>query len=650
MPAFESTKTGIPYPRVNLMRGVPPTETTETCTAGAGSLLLEFGVLSRLTGNDVYEAVAKQALNAIWSRRSDINLLGNVIDVQTGRWIHTASSTGAGIDSIFEYMLKSYVLFGDQEYKDMFDEAYRALMLHVRDSSGYLYRNVHMSSGSLMSYWIDSLSAFFPGLQVLYGDLDAAIKGHLVYFNIWRRYQALPERFDFFQKTVDLPYYPLRPEFIESTYHLYMATKDPFYLQVGEMVLEDLNNRTRVPCGFATLGDVRSGRQEDRMESFMLSETLKYLYLLFDSDHPINTMDSNYVFTTEGHLLPLSAQYQRSAQARSQPVVSFQQSAAGTCERYNPMKYHYLSIPGHLDMSSLLHQPSSDYAADLVGVTTPIQPLTSTGYCQVPQQHSFSLSFSHQKQRSNSLVFQQHTLVDLLGGYLAKSLSGFKLDIISDSQGYFVKRVFPHHVSLNHTQKLFVPMHSFLDYASPDLFEIRIRQPRLTTYLRNYAQSDYEVSIKVTDRQACYEFLGIQSDLGPRLAIGAGQTHVFSDQVIYGCHPYDKEQANQIRGRVMLISRGRCSFYEKVLYAQEAGAQAVILMNNQPDQAPFRATGATLQIPSVMVSYQDSLVLVKQAWQQLSLYSLPSVDHDPNASFLVRFNHQWLHNLEILNV
>ncbi|KAI8330397.1 glycoside hydrolase [Choanephora cucurbitarum] len=436
MPAFSSTKTGIPYSRVNLIHGVPPTETTETCTAGAGSLLLEFGVLSRLTGNPVYEAVAKRSLESIWGRRSDINLLGNVIDIQTGTWIHTASSTGAGIDSIFEYMLKSYILFGEQEYKDMFDEAYRALLLYVRDTSG-----------NLMSYWIDSLSAFFPGLQVLYGDLEAAIKGHLIYFNIWRRYHALPERFDFFQKTVDLPYYPLRPEFVESTYHLYMATKDPFYLQVGEMILEDLNNRTRVPCGFASLGDVRTGRQEDRMESFMLSETLKYLYLLFDKDHVINKMDSNYVFTTEGHILPLPVYHQNQSYSSHHGVISFQQSAAGTCERYNPMKYQYLSTPGHLDMSSLLYQPQSDYAADIVGITSPAHPLSKSGYCQAPSQRhgQFSLSFSYQKQHrqqqyNKHSLLTQSTLVDLLGGYLAKSLSGLKLDIISDSHGYFVKR------------------------------------------------------------------------------------------------------------------------------------------------------------------------------------------------------------------
>lgn len=53
--AFETSPTGIPYARVNLRKGVLRGETSETCVAGAGSLLLEFGVLSRLTGDASYE-------------------------------------------------------------------------------------------------------------------------------------------------------------------------------------------------------------------------------------------------------------------------------------------------------------------------------------------------------------------------------------------------------------------------------------------------------------------------------------------------------------------------------------------------------------------------------------------------------------------
>ena len=104
LPAFENTSTGIPYPRVsktvgavtcytfqneeslsisfdflqvNLKTGVPPDSINETCTAGAGSLLVEFGILSRLIGDSTFEWVARRAVRALWSLRSnETGLLG----------------------------------------------------------------------------------------------------------------------------------------------------------------------------------------------------------------------------------------------------------------------------------------------------------------------------------------------------------------------------------------------------------------------------------------------------------------------------------------------------------------------------------------------------------------------------------------------
>jgi hypothetical protein len=49
LPAFD-TATGIPYGTVNLHSGVPKGETELASTAGAGSLVIEFEVLSCLTG------------------------------------------------------------------------------------------------------------------------------------------------------------------------------------------------------------------------------------------------------------------------------------------------------------------------------------------------------------------------------------------------------------------------------------------------------------------------------------------------------------------------------------------------------------------------------------------------------------------------
>lgn len=98
----------------------------------------------------------------------------------------------------------------------------------------------------------------------------------------------------------------LRPEFIESTYFLYKATGDHYYLQVAKKAMRNLQKHCRVSCGFAAINDIRTGKTEDRMDSFVLSETLKYLYLIFADPSEIDLDLDTFIFTTEAHLLPLS--------------------------------------------------------------------------------------------------------------------------------------------------------------------------------------------------------------------------------------------------------------------------------------------------------------------------------------------------------
>ena len=62
--------------QVNLRKGVVD-DGVETCTAGAGSLLLELGTLSRLLGDPIYENMARRANRALWSARAkNTGLLG----------------------------------------------------------------------------------------------------------------------------------------------------------------------------------------------------------------------------------------------------------------------------------------------------------------------------------------------------------------------------------------------------------------------------------------------------------------------------------------------------------------------------------------------------------------------------------------------
>ncbi|KAI0391304.1 glycoside hydrolase family 47 protein [Xylariaceae sp. FL0594] len=394
LPAFY-TQTGLPYPRVNLRHGIPfyrnsplheqesggnpnmervqdSPEITETCTAGAGSLVLEFTVLSRLTGDPRFEQAAKRAFWAVWSRRSNIGLLGAGVDAEGGHWIGGFSGIGAGIDSFFEYAFKTHILLSGHELPnrtipdhvrrgtwldpnriytplsdrdnspDAFLEAWHlahaAIKRHLySDMHHPHYINVHVSTGSPQTYWIDSLGAYYSGLLAIAGELDEAIETHLLYTALWTRYSALPERWSVRDGNVEggLGWWPGRPEFIESTYHLYRATKDPWYLYAGEMVLKDISRRCWTRCGWSGLQDVRTGEKSDRMESFFLGETAKYMYLLFDADHPLNKLDAPYVFTTEGHPLiiprkPTTRQRSKSPSSRSvQPY--FDENYTNTC-------------------------------------------------------------------------------------------------------------------------------------------------------------------------------------------------------------------------------------------------------------------------------------------------------------------------------
>ncbi|KAL5212754.1 hypothetical protein ABZP36_023601 [Zizania latifolia] len=315
LPAFE-TPTGLPYAWINLKYGVMENETTETSTSGCGSLILEMGALSRLTGDSRYEAAALRALRKLWSMRSSLNLVGTTLDVLTGKWIEYSSGIGAGVDSFYEYLIKAYVLFGSEEYWDMFHSAYLAVQKYFRH--GPWYHEADMRTGEATHWQLTSLQAFWPGLQTLLGDVAAANLSHREFYNVWQRFGVLPERYllDFGMLHPTEKYYPLRPEFAESTFYLYQATKDPWYLEVGEAIIGSLNYYTKVDGGFASVKDVSTMKLEDHQHSFFLSETCKYLFLLYDDSFLRN---QNYIFTTEGHPLPIRSAWHEKIPATHVP-------------------------------------------------------------------------------------------------------------------------------------------------------------------------------------------------------------------------------------------------------------------------------------------------------------------------------------------
>ncbi|XP_026761324.1 ER degradation-enhancing alpha-mannosidase-like protein 3 [Galleria mellonella] len=305
LPAF-NTSTGIPHGRVNLRHGIRGlSESRETCTACAGTMILEMAALSRLVGNPIYEQKAHKAMDRLWKiRHRTSDLMGTVINIHSGDWVRKDSGVGAGIDSYYEYCLKAYILLGDEKYLARFNRHYNAVMKYI--SRGPVMLAVHMHRPHLQSRnFMDALLAFWPGLQVLLGDVRPAVETHEMLYQVMQRHTFIPEAFtsDF---QVHWGQHPLRPEFLESTYFLHRATGDDHYLNVGKTVLKALQQYTRVPCGYAAVNDVRTRLHEDRMDSFVLAETFKYLYMLFGEDKDLPVKLEDYVLTTEAHFLPLS--------------------------------------------------------------------------------------------------------------------------------------------------------------------------------------------------------------------------------------------------------------------------------------------------------------------------------------------------------
>jgi mannosidase alpha-like ER degradation enhancer 2 len=300
LPAFDSP-TGMPYVEVNLKTG--KVRNPHTNPAEVGTLLLEFGTLSRLTGNPVFYDKAKRAIVALYARRSPLGLVGSVIDVETGKWTDSTSHIGSGIDSYYEYLLKAWLLFGDQDCKRMWEASARAVNQHLSEdvSGNFWYGQTNMYSGAWLSHHFEALAAFFPGTLALSGDLDRARRLQTSTFKMWTTFGIEPEMIDYRSMTIVDDGYQLRPEIIESAYYLHHFTGDERYRAMGRTFLRDLVACCKTDIGYAALSGVRTHTQRDAMESYFLAETLKYLYLLFAAPGTVDLRD--HVFNTEAHPL-----------------------------------------------------------------------------------------------------------------------------------------------------------------------------------------------------------------------------------------------------------------------------------------------------------------------------------------------------------
>lgn len=284
----------------------------------------------------------------------------DVYNIMANNW-----QIGAGIDSFYEYSLKSHVLLSEghplpfdpknpwkafddyylpltddqhspEAFLQVWEDSHTSINRHLYRGEGYQHPHLVVGdvvTGATRAFWIDSLSAYYPGLLALDGKVDEAVQIHLLTTAVWARYSGLPERWNVATGDIDggLTWYGGRPEFIESTWYIYRATNDPWYLHVGEMVLRDLKRRCWTKCGWAGLRNVQTGEMIDRMESFFLGETAKYMFLLFTPEHPLNKMNAPWVFSTEGHPLIIPKKTTPKKPRRQHRSPAPQSTSEGIC-------------------------------------------------------------------------------------------------------------------------------------------------------------------------------------------------------------------------------------------------------------------------------------------------------------------------------
>ncbi|KAH8892264.1 glycosyl hydrolase family 47 protein [Thozetella sp. PMI_491] len=140
--------------------------------------------------------------------------------------------------------------------------------------------------------WNENSSVWHAAIQARYGSAKPVAE-------IIAEKRLLPGFIDLYA-----PSYNLRPEAIESVFLLYRVTAEPSLMDRAWEMWTAIVNATTTELANSAVVNVspEAGQRpklSDSMESFWLSETLKYFYLVFSEPELINL--DEWVFSTEAH-------------------------------------------------------------------------------------------------------------------------------------------------------------------------------------------------------------------------------------------------------------------------------------------------------------------------------------------------------------
>lgn len=281
--------------------------------ADVGTLQLEFMTLAAETKDPKYFDLVKNLYNKIFTKFPNKSIIHMMNQEQN----YDIVTFGGGVDSFYEYILKTYLLSGRkmkklfEKYVNMITFATEKAIIreHNMTTFGVYYNGTRKNV-------ISHLSTFFAGLLVIGAvkenpnwkrDMNIAEELTHGYYKLYKLhnaslspdcFQILPNGTIYYIKEE----YMLRPETVESIYLMWKFTGKEIFREYNWDIFQTIKKYCKRKSGYTGLYDVRDPKWKlEKMESFFLAETLKYIYLTFEDNDYIHP--DEWVFNTEAHPL-----------------------------------------------------------------------------------------------------------------------------------------------------------------------------------------------------------------------------------------------------------------------------------------------------------------------------------------------------------
>jgi len=273
--------------------------------AEVGTLSLEFETLSHLTGDSRWSDKIHD-INEYW-REQNHGLLQMYIDPKTEK-MSGPRTIGGGIDSTYEYLIKLKIMNGDELAGELYERFEREIVENMLVTHG-----THTFAKASGSNRLEHLGCFGGGMLILG---KRYIKEGLAFAETCAEmYTSTASGLACDSVTIEPngtikcenDIYLLRPEAVESIFYAWRQTHDQKWRDYARKIWKALQKHCEVLTGGFT--DVKyvtrpTPEKMDKQESWFLAETLKYLWLTFQSDDVVPL--EHYVFNTEAHPLQIS--------------------------------------------------------------------------------------------------------------------------------------------------------------------------------------------------------------------------------------------------------------------------------------------------------------------------------------------------------